>query len=219
MSIPHAKFNFDTVFDADGAVAFASPRPKRTFSIEEAEAQRQVGLEAGERQALESAAGRQADALEAIAAAARHALGSLSDVAHAHRTGSAELALACAKAIADAALARFPLEPLRAAMESLAREIEAAPRLIIHVDPDVIEALEPRLAQTAQAIGYPGQIIVRPQTGRAAAAFTLDFGDGAASYDPQAAVDRVTAALTEALAAEGLHAEPLIAATEVDPHV
>jgi flagellar assembly protein FliH len=46
------------------------------------------------------------------------------------------------------------------------------------------------------------------------AAFTLDWGEGRAAFDPQAAADRVTRALETALAAEGLHAEPLIPATE-----
>ena len=42
------------------------------------------------------------------------------------------------------------------------------------------------------------------------AAFTLDFGDVSAAYDPDAATARVAQALEAALAAEGLHAEPLV---------
>ena len=42
------------------------------------------------------------------------------------------------------------------------------------------------------------------------AAFTLDWGEGRAAFDPEAAAARVAAALDEALAAEGLHAEPLL---------
>ena len=44
----------------------------------------------------------------------------------------------------------------------------------------------------------------------APAAFALDFGDGAARFDPAAAAQRVSEALQAALASEGLHAEPLI---------
>ena len=42
------------------------------------------------------------------------------------------------------------------------------------------------------------------------AAFVLDWGDGRAAFDPEQAAARVAEALSTALAAEGLHAEPLI---------
>jgi flagellar assembly protein FliH len=124
--------------------------------------------------------------------------------------GSAELALACARAIAAAALDQFPEAPVRAALESLAREIEAAPRLIVTADPELAEGLQVVLEETAQAVGYPGAIQVRGQPSMAPHAFTLDFGDGSASFDPAAATERVAQVLHAALAAEGLHAEPLI---------
>ena len=59
------------------------------------------------------------------------ALPTLAVAAHEHRAGSAELALACARQIADAACERFPEAPLQAALAALAREVEATPRLIL----------------------------------------------------------------------------------------
>jgi len=56
--------------------------------------------------------------------------------------------------------------------------------------------------------------VVRGVPGRTGAAFTLDFGDGAAAFDPEQASARVAAALDAALAADGLHAEPLTPAGE-----
>ena len=215
MSEPiHQRFGFDTVFDGQGDITHAAPRPKRLYTAEEVEAVREQAHGEGERQALASMKAMQAQALAAISEAARQALGTLVGVAHAHREGSAELALACAKAIADAALERFPEAPLQAAIAVLAREIEAAPRLVVSAPPDLVKLLEPVLAESAQAIGYPGQIVMRAAPDQLGCAFTLDFGDGAAAFDPAAASERVSAALHEALAAEGLHAEPLIAGTE-----
>ncbi len=212
--IPHEKFGFDTVFDGAGDVAFAQPRPKRSYSAEEVEAVRQTAFAAGESQGLASMAALQAQSLSRIADAARAALPTLAEVAHEHRLGSAHLALACAKAIADAALLRFPEAPIQAALESLAREIEAAPRLVVSANPDLAVVLEPLLAEVAQGIGYAGAIHIKPAAGLGHAAFTLDFGDGAAAYDPGAAAERVAAVLEAALAAEGLHAEPLIPGSE-----
>ena len=204
------KFDFDTVFDDAGGVAYAAPRPKRLFPADEVEAIRAAAYAEGERAALAGMAALQAQALSQIAQAVQAALPGLAAVAHEHREGSAELALACGRAIADAALERFPQAPAQAAVETLAREIEAAPRLVVTAAPEMVEGLQAALAETAQAIGYGGQVIVRPGAGYAGAQFTLDFGDGSAAFDPAAAAARVAQALEAALAAEGLHAEPLI---------
>lgn len=209
----HQKFGFDTVFDNAGA-AHAPPRPKRLFPAEEVEAIRDQAFAEGERQGLTSMAAVQAQALSQIAAAVGQALPRLAGVAHEHRETSAELAMACGRAIADAALDAFPIAPIRAALESLAREIEASPRLVVNVSAQMAEDLQAKLEETAQAIGYSGAIQVRPAAGAGPAAFTLDFGDGTAAFDPAAAADRVAAALRAALAAEGLHAEPLIPGSE-----
>lgn len=208
--VEHTKFGFDTVFDSAGDVAFAAPRPKRSYTPEEVEQITQATRAEGERAALASIAARQADALGVIAQACAQALPGLAGVAHSHREGSAELALACARAIAAAALDRFPEAPVRAALESLAREIEAAPRLVVTADAELAQSLHKVLEETAQAVGYAGAIQVRTDPGFSPNAFTLDFGDGSASFDPAAAAERVSQALHAALAAEGLHAEPLI---------
>jgi len=206
----HEKFAFDTVFEATGEVVSAAPRPKRNYTAEEVDAIRKAAEAAGEARALASVANRQAEALAMIASAVQQALPGLAAVAHEHRVGSADLALACARAIAAAALEKFPKAPVQAALEALAREIEAAPRLVVAADADLAEGLQAALEQTAQAVGYPGAIQVRATAGLAPHAFTLDFGDGSASFDPTAAAERVAQTLHAALAAEGLHAEPLI---------
>ncbi|WP_372786450.1 flagellar assembly protein FliH [Phenylobacterium sp.] len=208
--VAHEKFLFGTVFEPSGEMTNTAPRPKRSYSAEEVEAIRNAVAADGEARALASIANRQAQALAVIAAACREALPRLAEVAHSHRVGSAELALACAQAIAAAALDKFPQAPVRAALEALAREIEAAPRLILTADAELAAGLQAVLEETAQAVGYPGSIQVRTDPALSPRAFTLDFGDGSASFDPAAAAERVSQALHAALAAEGLHAEPLI---------
>ena len=210
----HTKFVFDTVFDNAGDVACAAPRPKRSYSADEVEAVSQAARAEGERAALAGVAAHQADALADIVAALGQALPRLAEVAHSHRVGSAELALACARAIAAAALDKFPEAPVRAALEALAREIEAAPRLMVSANAELADGLQAVLEEAATATGYQGAVQVRIDEGLAAHAFTLDFGDGSATFDPAAAAGRVAQALHAALAAEGLHAEPLIPGSE-----
>jgi flagellar assembly protein FliH len=203
------KFAFDTEFDAAGDVAYVAPRPKRSFTPEEVEQVRQQARAEGERAALNSLTAQQLAAVSEIARACTRALPTLANVAHQHRVGSAELALACGRAIAGAALDRFPEAPVQAALESLAREIEAAPRLIVAADPQLAEHLQGLLDEAATRAGFTGAVQVRADLALGQHAFTLDFGDGSASFDPAAAAERVTEALRAALAAEGLHGEPL----------
>lgn len=216
MSEPR-KFSFDTVFDAAGEVAYAAPRPKRMFTADEVEQVRREAYGEGERAALASIAALQQVALAGIAAACHQALPSLAAVAHEHRVGSANLALACARGIAGAALDRFPEAPLQAALASLAQEIEATPRLLIAAAPDLAQRLQALLDDTAANLGFAGAIQVKAEVELPTHAFILDFGDGQAAFDPEAAAARVTAALQAALAAEGLHAEPLIPGAQPEP--
>ena len=214
MSDVHQKFSFDTEFDAKGSIAYAAPRPKRLFPIEEVEQIRAAAYAEGERAAMASIAAQQANALSQIAAACNQALPRLAEVAHEHRQGSAALALACARGIADSALEKFPQAPVLAALESLAREIDAQPRLVVSADPALAADLQAILENAARGLGFEGAVVVKPDGAYGRHAFTLDFGDGQAAFDPALAAGRVTLALEAALAAEGLHAEPLIPGSE-----
>ena len=207
--IPHRKFSFDTVFDDNGGVAYAPPRVKKTFTPEEVEAAKAQAYAEGERSAVARAEQEAAQALAEVAHAVQQALGTLAHVAHEHREGSAMLALACARKIADAALTHFPEAPVTAALEALAREVESQPRIFVRVSPELEERTQQALENVAAQIGFQGQIVARADGAMAPAAFTFDWGDGRAAFDPDGAAQRVAEALEAAIAAEGLHAEPL----------
>lgn len=205
----HRKFTFDTVFDDAGGVAFAPAPPKRSFTPEEVEQIRQQALAEGEGSAVVRAEEAQAAALAEIAKVSRAALGALTTLAHEHRSACAELALATGRTIAGAALAQFPEAPAAAALHALAREVETTPRLVVRTSADLVDRIQAALERAADSAGYPGQIVVRGDRTLPPAAFMLDWGDGRAVFDPIDAAERVAEALRTALAAEGLHAEPL----------
>lgn len=206
---PPRKFAFDTVFDDRGGVAYEPPKVKKNFTVEEVEAARAQAYAEGERSAVARAEQDAAHALADIAGAVREAFGALSQVAHEHREGAAMLALACARKIADAALANFPEAPISAALEALAREVEAQPRIFVRVSPEMEERTQQALETVAAQIGYQGQIVARADGAMPPAAFTFDWGEGRAAFDPSGAAQRVAEALEAAIAAEGLHAEPM----------
>jgi flagellar assembly protein FliH len=207
--IPHKRFGFDTVFDDRGGVAYAPPRVKKTFTLEELDDAKAQAYAAGEQSAVAEAEREAALALNQVGQAIHSAFSTLAAVAHEHREGSAMLALACGRAIADAALDQFPQAPVQAALVALAREVEASPKLTVRVAAHLVERTQAALEQTALAIGFAGQIVARADA-MPAAAFLLDWGDGRAAFNSDDAAARVTKALEAAIAAEGLHAEPLL---------
>lgn len=206
------KFSYETVFDDEGGIAYTPPKQKRIFTLEEVNQIRADCYEDGQRSALVVAEQAAAVALQAIAQAAHAALSTLVRIAHDHRVESAELSLACARQIADAALEQFPDAPARAALDALAAEITTGPRLTVRASADLVERFQQTLNEQAQALGLPGQIIVKADPIMPHAAFHFDWGDGRASYDPTVTAERVAQALRNALIAENLHAEA------VDPH-
>jgi flagellar assembly protein FliH len=210
-SAPHPNqirpFTFDTVFDGDRVIT--APRPKKTFTPEEVEAVRAQAFAEGQRSVAAQAEAQMAHALNEAAAAMRAAFAHLTDVAHAHRSDSARLALACARKIADAALDQFPEQPALAALDALSRELDAQPRLLVRAHGGDVERLRTALEGAAEAIGYPGLVVVKADPALPRAGFTFDWGEGRAAFDPASALARVEEALETALAAEGLHAEPV----------
>jgi flagellar assembly protein FliH len=205
MTTPHRKFGFDTEFNGDGGIAYAPPSMKRVFLPAEVEQIRGQAYAEGERSAMVRAEETVAAALAQIAEASRSGLSRMADLAHEHRTACAELALAAAKVIAGAALADLPTAPAVAALEALAREIEATPRLIVRTAPELVTRLQAALEDTAHSCGFAGQILVKADPAIAPAAFVFDWGDGRASFDPGQAAARVAEALRAAVAAEAPH--------------
>ena len=207
-SPPPRKFMFDTVFQ-DGHVV-AAPRPKRHFTAEDVEQARAEGFAAGEQSSLVVTETSLAASLSDIAAMLGQALGTLSTLVHEHRTASADLSLACARRIAAEALDHFPDAPVQAALETLAGELTAEPRLLVRANPDQVDRLTDLLTQTIARLGLTCDVLVRSETGLPRAAFALDWGEGKAQFDPVHAEAAVADALSNALAASGRHDEMMM---------
>ncbi|VXB14650.1 flagellar assembly protein FlbE [Brevundimonas sp. G8] len=203
-------FAFDTEFDADGTVVRpgAWTPAKRSYLPAEVEALVAQGRLEARQQALGEIENIRAMALGNIAQSVASAMPTLKAVAQAHREQSADLALAAARAIGGAALERFPQAPLKAALEMLAQEIDASPRLVVRTSglDDEARAL---IQQACADSGFTGVVAFRDEPGMAQTAFQLEWADGRADHDPKGSADRVAEALTAALAAEAGHAETL----------
>ena len=156
-------FLFDTVFDGDKVIA--PVRPKRAFSLEEVDAIRTEAFAAGETSAVARAEEAAAVSLAEASTAIRQGLAALTKLAHDHRSASAELALTAGRKIADAALDQFPEAPVAAALAAMARELDAAPRLLVKSGAADPARLEAALTKAADAAGYTGQLVFKAEPG------------------------------------------------------
>ena len=202
-------FAFDTEFDASGVVVAATSfRPaKRSYSPTEVEALvAQARVEARE-QALNETAGLQAMALSTVAQCVSESTAALAAVSEAHRAQSAQLALACGRIVAAAALDRLPTGALTAALEALGQEIDASPRLVVRMA-GLDDASRAAIERQCADAGFTGLVAFREEPGHPAA-FQLEWSDGRADFAPDEAFARISTALDAALAAEAGHAENL----------
>lgn len=211
-SAPHMPrpFAFDTEFDASGVVVSPSTfQPvKRSYLPAEVDALvAQARLE-GREAALAEADSLRAMGLAAVGQAAAQCAPALAAVAQAHREQAAELALAAARVIAASSLDRYPVGPLKSALETLSREIDASPRLVVRAS-GLDEAARAAIEAACEEAGFAGVAVFREDPSIPAAAFGLEWADGRADFDPAGVADRLQAALAQALAAEAGHAESI----------
>ncbi|WP_417232369.1 flagellar assembly protein FlbE [Brevundimonas sp.] len=215
----HRPFAFDTEFDDSGVVVTPSGfRPtKRSYAPAEVEALvAQARLDARET-ALAEVESLQAMAVSAIGEAMASGAPALTRLIQLHREQASQLALVAARVVAAAALDRFPDGPLQAALEALGQEIDATPRLVIRSD-GLDEAVQARMTRLCADAGFSGLVAFREDPDLPTAAFQLEWADGRAAFDPEAAHARMSEALNSALASEAGHAETLSDGRPSDGH-
>lgn len=203
------KFGFDTVFDGEGDVISSAPPIKTFYTSAELEQARAEAFAEGQRTAIEQHRAEELRQLAQIRQAVGQAMTTLTRVAHDHRAGVVDLSLAAARKIAGAALDQFPEAPARAALEALLVEVQGHPRLFVRASAHLVERMQACLDRAAQAAGFLGQVVVQDDPRLNGAAFVFEWGEGRAAFDPEQATARIAEALHAALAAEGLHAEPI----------
>ena len=203
----HRPFNFDNDFGDQNR--HSPQRRKRVYLADEVDAIRASALSEGEGAVAARAKQTEAQALVDIADSCRQALTTLAEIAREHRKGAAELALVAARKIAGGALDRFPEAPIQAALETLGREIEAQPRLVIRIA-EPSDKLRTAIETAVADAGFTGQVAFRadPEAG-SAAAFVIEWSDGRAAFDPNEVALRIAQSFEAALAADGVHGEAL----------
>lgn len=199
MSQP-VRFLFDNDFKSPKVLKAAPPTvalADHEGALKEAEASGYRRGEAeGRRASREADAARLTAAIETLGARFSVALADADARALEAERDGATLALAFARKLAGAAVARFPLAEIEAAAAACFAELRTAPHLVARVAPDFVESVRASLASAAQERGFAGRLIVLGDPDIADGDARLEWADGGVVRNAEA----VAAAIERALA-------------------
>jgi flagellar assembly protein FliH len=174
------KFTFDTEFrgPSDVVSTAARARQKKTMTVEEIEAM----CARAEAQGTEAATVRAAENIDRTIAILIAALRAALDQSHAQiesvRAEASLLALAAAKKIAPAALAALPAGDVENALREAMHQAIGEPRITLRAAPDVVAALESRIADIAHQEGYDGRVMIAADPAIAGADCRIEWRGG-----------------------------------------
>ena len=194
MSAP-AKFLFDVDF---------AGKPKQptvpTITLVEHEAKLAEAEAAGRRSGLADAKAeadrRLAAALERIGGRLAEATGALQAVEARLECEAVEVAVAVARKLAPALVAREPFAEVAALASGCFKELVASPHIAVRVNDALYAAAKEKLEEIARAHNFEGRLVVLAEPGIAPGDCRIEWADGGINRDSAAA----DAAIGEAVA-------------------
>ncbi|MGF1454606.1 MAG: hypothetical protein ACFB6R_04435 [Alphaproteobacteria bacterium] len=202
------KFTFDTEFSRDGQILRErQPRPKTRFSPEEMEAAKAQGFAEGqasaEAEATRAAAQATAEALEIVKTGLAHILSTLQGEVDAVRAEGARLAFETVRHLTAGLVDRHGADHVAGLIAEGLQGVREAPTVTITLAPDLAQDLGPRIAETAAAAGFEGQVEVKDDGAVQRADCRLTWGRGGALSDLEGAIAAVETLIRDHLEAEG----------------
>jgi len=188
MSAP-AKFLFDLDFAAGPERAPTITLADHEVKLAEAEtAAHRRGYAEAQTDAAVEADRRIAAALERIAASFGQANDALGAIEARLECEAVEVAVAVARKLAPALIAREPFAEISALASECFRELTASPHLVVRVDDALYAAAREKLDGIARAHGFEGRLVVLGEPGIAMSDCRIEWADGGINRD-QAAAD------------------------------
>ena len=172
------KFTFDTHFDTGVSRTDAEKRSRRSYSADEIEAIRHSAY--GDGQSANAILAQQAVAasLSQVSAAVHTAISTMDAEIEAIRAEAADLALACARKLAGAALAHAPAAEVTDVLRLALHEAIAEPRIIVKVAPALADEIKHRATEVAADEGYEGRIQFAPDAALTGADCRIEWKGG-----------------------------------------
>ena len=193
------KFLFDTDF-SDGRGDTAEPTialAEHEAKLAEAEAAaRHSGYAEAQNDAAIESGRRMADALERIAAGIAVANDSLRAIETRLECEAVEVAVAVARKLAPALIAREPFAEISALASECFRQLGAVPHIAVRINDALYATAKEKLDDIARAKSFDGRLVVLAEPDIAVGDCRVEWADGGVNRDSAAADAAIDAAVT-----------------------
>jgi len=214
-----AKFLFDVDFAAGADRVAAVPTitlAEHAVKLAEAEtAAHRRGYADAQADAQVEADRRMADALERIAVNLAAAINALQAIETRLECEAVEVAVAVARKLAPALIAREPFAEISALASDCFRELVAAPHLAVRVNDALYAAAREKLDDIVRARSFQGRLVVLAEPDIAVGDCRIEWADGGVNRDSAAADAAIGAAVASYVSARRNFAGTFAAAHEM----
>jgi flagellar assembly protein FliH len=191
------KFLFDMEFTGTGAHLGADARA--AVAAADAEGYRR-GFAAGEAEAGARIERRLGAALECVGTRAEEIARRLADVESRLEHEAVEVAVAAARKLSAALIAREPLGEVEALVREVLAQVRNAPHLVVRVAESLVEPAGERLRALAEERGFAGRLVLVPAPELAPDEARIEWADGGVERDREAIERRIDEAVARYLA-------------------
>lgn len=202
------KFDFDTVFDADGVILRSRGRGKESFTKAEVEEAREAGRTEGETSGTAAAQAAIAAALGQVSAALEGILARLDSESATLKNEAVDLGLTAARLLAEHALAANPEADAAAFFEDIVDDLRAEPRINVTVPPDTVDVLQSAIQARAADNAILDRVTVRAGPDQTPGDCVISWSSGAISRDTAAVLADIREKAIQWLSADADVSEP-----------
>ena len=117
-----------------------------------------------------------------------------------------EVAVAIAKKLAPALIAREPLAEIEALVVDVLAHVRSAPHVVVRVNEDLVEPAGKRLKEIAEQRGFASRLVLLPAPELAADEVRVEWADGGVERDRDAVEARIGEAVKNYIARGGASA-------------
>jgi len=193
------KFLFDTDFTGDGDGKPAEPAitlAEHEVKLAEAEAAAEhKGYAEAQRDAEVESGRRMAEALERIASRLTVANDALAAIETRLECEAVEVAVAVARKLAPALIAREPFAEISALATECFHQLIAAPHIAVRVNDALYAAAKEKLEEIVRAKSFEGRLVVLAEPDIAVGDCRIEWADGGINRDSAAADTAIGAAV------------------------
>jgi flagellar assembly protein FliH len=196
MSAAPAKYLFDVDFSGGGESKPSIALADHAVKLAEAEAAAyRNGFAAAEAKAVDDSSRLTAMALERVAAAFDSLDSALRGIEARLEAEAVEVAVAVARKLSSALIAREPFAEIAALATECFRQLVAAPHVVVRVNEALYAATREKLEAIVRASGFEGRLVVLAEPEIAPGDCRIEWADGGVNRDRASS----EAAITEAV--------------------